>query len=53
MTLIEKIKTIDNKISGLAFENVGKYECLTGKDVLPEKDLLGKLLQLKVFNICH
>ena len=28
------------KISALSSGNVGKYELLTGKDVLPEKDLL-------------
>ena len=29
-------------ISALSSGNVGKYEYLTGKDVLPEKDLLEK-----------
>ena len=54
MTITEKIKTIDNKIeqnktqyslerqtasiSALSSGNVGKYEFLTGKYVLPEKD---------------
>ena len=28
------------KISALSSENVGKYEFVTGKDVLPEKNLL-------------
>ena len=28
-----------------------KFEFLTGKDLLPEKDLLEKLLQLKGLNI--
>ena len=53
ITVSEKIKTIDNKIdqhkaqynldwqtamiSVLLSGNVGKYEFLTGKDVLPEK----------------
>ena len=57
-TVSEKIKTTVNKIkqnkaqynldiqtakiSALSSGNVGKYEFLTGKDVLPEKDLLGK-----------
>ena len=54
MTITEKIKTIDNKIeqnktqyslerqtasiSALSSGNVGKYEFLTGKYVLPEKN---------------
>ena len=61
MTITEKIKTIDSKIeqnkaqydldrqtskiSTLSSGNVSKYEFLTGKYVLPEKDLLEKLLQ--------
>ena len=56
MSISEKIKTIDNnieqnkaqydldrqtaKISALSSGNVCKYECLTDKDVLPEKYLL-------------
>ena len=56
MGVSEKIKTINNKskqnkaqynldrqtakISALSAGNVSKYEFLTGKDVLPEKDLL-------------
>ena len=55
MSISEKIKTINGKIkqnktqynldrqtakiSALSSENVSKYEILTGKDVLPEKDL--------------
>ena len=77
MTITEKIKTIDNKIgqnktqyslerqtasiSALSSGNVGKYEFLTGKYVLPEKDfqktsktkrfeysLLGKQLKAQI-----
>ena len=33
----------------LSLGNVSKYEFLTGKDVLPEKDLLGKAATLKRF----
>ena len=56
MCISEKIKAIHNKIeqskaqynldrqttkiSALSSENVSKYEFFTGKDVLPEKDLL-------------
>ena len=58
MSINEKIKTIDNKIEqnkaqynldrqtakifASSSANVSKYEFLTGKDVLPEKDLLEK-----------
>ena len=46
MTVCEKIKTINNKIKqkilALSFKNVGKYELLPGRDVLPEKGLLEK-----------
>ena len=65
MTTSEKIKTIDNKveqnkaqydldretakISALSSGNVSKYEFLTGKDVLPEKDLLEKAATMKRF----
>ena len=58
MNFSKKIKTIDNKIeqnkaqyysdrqtdkiSVLSSVNVGKYEFLTGADVLPEKELLEK-----------
>ena len=57
MIITEKINIIDNKIklnkaqydldkqtakiSALLSRNVSKYEFLTGKDVLPEKELLG------------
>ena len=60
-----KIKTINNKIkqnkahynldrqtaniSALSSRNVSKYEFLTGKDVLPEKDLLEKAATIKRF----
>ena len=63
MNINEKMKTIDNKIkqnkaqydldrqiskiSSLLSANVSKYIFLTGKNVLPKKDLLGKDL-----NIC-
>ena len=56
MIITEKIHIIDNKIklnkaqydldkqtakiSALLSRNVSKYEFLTGKDVLPEKELL-------------
>ena len=58
MSISEKVKIINNKIkennaqynldrqtakiSALSSGNVSKYEFLTGKDVLPEKDLLEK-----------
>ena len=61
MSLSEQIKTIDKKIEqnkaqynldkqtakifALSSGNVSKFEFLTGKDVLPEKDFLEKLLQ--------
>ena len=37
------------KSFGLLSRNVGKYEFLTGKDVLPEKDLLEKAATVKRF----
>ena len=59
MSIREKTKTADNKIeqnkvrfnlyrqtamiSALSSENVSKYEFLTGKDVLPEKNLIEKV----------
>ena len=65
MTISEKIKTINKKIeknkaqydldrqtakiSVLSSGNVGKSEFLTGKDVLPEKDLLEKDATIKRF----
>ena len=65
MSINEKIKTIDNKIeqnkvqydldrqtaeiSALSSGNVGKYEFLNGKDVLPEKDLLEQFAAMKRF----
>ena len=65
MSISEKSKTIDNKIeqniahndldrqtakiSALSSGNVRKYGFLTGKDVLPEKDLLQKAATIKRF----
>ena len=65
MAVKEKTKTAENeteknkaqykldrptaKIFGLLSRNVGKYEFLTGKDVLPEKDLLEKAVTIKRF----
>ena len=37
------------KTSALSSGNVSKYEFLTGKDVLPEKDLLTKAAPIKEF----
>ena len=37
------------KISASSWGNVSKYECLTGKYVLPEKDLLEKSATVKWF----
>ena len=67
VTINEKIETIENtikqnkteynldrqsaEISPLSLENVSKYQFSTGKDVLPEKDLLEKLVQWKDLNI--
>ena len=36
-------------ISTLSSENVNEYKFLTGKDVLPEKDLLEKAAAIKIF----
>ena len=63
MSISEKIKVINNKIkqnetqydldrqnakiSALSSGNVSKYEFLTGKDVLPEKELLEKAARMK------
>ena len=65
MSTSEKIKTINNKIkqnkaqydldresaknSALSSENVSKFKFLTGKTVLPEKDLLRKAATIKIF----
>ena len=65
MSISEKSKTIDNKIeqskaqhdldgqtakiSALSSGNISKFEFLTGKDVLPEKDLLEKAATMKIF----
>ena len=65
MSISEKIKTIDNKleqnkaqynldrqtakISPLSSGNVSKFEFLSGKDVLPEKELLEKAATMKRF----
>ena len=67
MSISEKIKAINNKIeqnkaqhdldrqtskiSALSSRNVSKYEFLTGKDVLPEKSLLGKAAAMKKIEI--
>ena len=67
MSISVKIKIINNKIkqnkaqynldrqtakcSALSSGNVSKYEFLTGKDVLPEKDLLEKVATIKNLNI--
>ena len=66
MTATEKIKAINKKIeqrkaqinldrqtakiSALSSGNISKYKFLTGKDVLPEKDLLEKAAAIKRFN---
>ena len=60
MTVSEKIKRIDKKaqynldretaeILALSPGNVGIYEFLTSKDVLPEKELLEKAATIKRF----
>ena len=65
MSISEKIKAINKKmeqnkaqynldkqtakISALSSGNVSKYEFLTGKDVLPEKELVEKAAALKRF----
>ena len=65
MSISDKIKAINSKIeqnkaqynldrqtakiSALSTGNVGKYEFLTGKDVLPEKDFLEKAATMKRF----
>ena len=65
MTISEKIKTINNKIeqngtqydldrqtvkiSALSSRNANKYEFLTGKDVLPEQELVEKAATMKRF----
>ena len=65
MAVSEKIKTANNKTEqnkaqydldrqtaknfALSLRNVSKYEFLTGKDVLPEKDVLEKAATLKRF----
>ena len=64
MTFSKKIETINNKIeqskaqynldrqtaktSALPSGNVDKYEFLTGKDLLPEKNLLEKVATIKI-----
>ena len=69
MALSQQIKTINNKIEqnkaqydldkqianifALSSGNSGKYEFLTGEDILPWKGLLEKLLQSNYLNIRH
>ena len=38
-----------SKISALSLKNVSKYEFLTDKDVLQEKDLLEKVAAVQIF----
>ena len=63
MSISEKILKIDHKIKqnkaqydldrqtpricAISWGNVSKYELLTGKDILPEKDLLEKVVEIK------
>ena len=65
MSISEKIKTVNSKIeqskaqynldrqtakiSALSSGNISRYEFSTGKDVLPEKDLLEKAATMKKF----
>ena len=58
MSISGKIEAINNKIEQNNTQynlrrqtagNVSKYEYLTGKDVLPEKDLLEKAATMKIF----
>ena len=69
MAFSQQIKTINNKIEqnkaqydldkqianifALSSGNSGKYEFLTGEDILPWKGLLEKLLQSNYLNIRH
>ena len=64
-SLSEKIKAINNKIeqnkaqykldrhiaktSALSSRNVGKYEFVTGEEILPEDELLLKASTIKIF----
>ena len=41
------------QIWALSSGNVGKYELLTGEEVLPEKRLLEKAAAIKTLNIHH
>ena len=65
MSISEKIKTVNSKIeqskaqyildrqtakiSALSSVNISRYEFSTGKDVLPEKELLEKAATMKKF----
>ena len=65
MSISQKIKAVNNKIeqnkaqydldrqtakvSAFLSRNVSKHEFLTGKDVLPQKDLLEKAATMKRF----
>ena len=67
MTVSENIKTVNNKIEqnkaqcnldrqtvkilALSSANVSKYEFLTGKDVLLEKEMLQKAVTSKVLSM--
>ena len=42
-----------SKISALSSGNVRKYKFLTGKDVIPEKDLIEKAATMKIFEYLH
>ena len=69
MNFSEKIKTIDNKIqlhkgqynldrqsakiSALLSGNAGKYGFLAGEDILPEREQLEKVANIKRFTIIH
>ena len=46
-------KTKLNMISALSLGNASKYEFLAGKDILPETDMLEKVLESKDLNIFY
>ena len=43
----------EKQFSALSSGNIGKYEFLAGKDVLPEKALLEKAAIIKYLNFYH